>query len=377
MGHYICYNQFIIDNFKTFELANPNLSFYFLYNFEARLFLNFSQINDAKLFFLKDRNANKNKRQMRSSIFKEVIIHCKKIKIDHLLFMDLDKYQLPIFLSSIKFSISGILFRPHHRINASNKNILTVTSTSMRRLKKILLERLLLSRNFIQAIFILNDTAGVVFLNNKYKTNAFQYLPDPIFSYQNNKVALTKSVYIFLIFGAISERKNIINIIKAYDLATINFNSELQIIGPASPEFERFLETLIPTCKTINGISKTIKIKNEFVTDAEMETCFAAADICLLIYKDFFGSSGLLGRAALHGKKVIGANVGLIAEIINKYNLGTTCDPTDVNDIAIKLATIKESNFDDYNGRKFYEEHQPEKFLSALLNCSNKPFKSI
>ena len=62
MGHYICYNQFIIDNFKTFELANPNLSFYFLYNFEARLFLNFSQINDAKLFFLKDRNANKNKR---------------------------------------------------------------------------------------------------------------------------------------------------------------------------------------------------------------------------------------------------------------------------------------------------------------------------
>lgn len=371
-GHYISYNQFILDNYKQIEATTPDIAIYFLYNYEAQLYLNTKHVLNERITFFEKGFYNRDDYKSRSVIFKKVITACTNKKIDQLLFLDLDQYQLQLFFSKIKFMVSGILFRPHHRIQYSNRNLNSIISTQINRYKKIVLERLLLSRNFIKSIFILNDEEGVQFLNRKYKTGVFKYLPDPIFSYNNKVEKTATSVYTYLIFGAISERKNISNIIKAYDMAAIKFDSCLQIVGKGEAAYQLHLDNLIANCKNIDGTHKKINIQNSFVTDAQMDAFFSMSDACLLIYKDFYGSSGLLGRAALHGKKVIASNVGLVAQIIKKYHLGSTCDPLDMVEIATRLAAVKDDTSGNYDGAKFYREHQPEKFLEILLHSNNK-----
>lgn len=366
-GHYIGYNQYLLDNYKKVENADKDLYIYFLYSFEAHSLLNTKEVSQDRIMFFANNEINRNSYKGRSVILKKILTICTNKNIDLLLLLDLDQYQLPIFLSSIKVSISGILFRPHHRIHPSNNSIVSLFSTRLKRLKKIILERLLLSRGFMKSIFILNDKDGVSYLNNKYKKKIFKYLPDPIFTYGSTILNNEKASYSFLIFGAISERKNISNIIKAYDLASFNVDSDLSIVGTGEFTYQTYVENLIASCKNIDGSNKKVIIKNEFVSDTEMETYFAHTDVCLVIYKDFYGSSGLLGRAALHGKKVIGPNVGVIAEIIKKYRLGAICDPNNVLDIAYQLSNINSLVLENYAGNIFYEEHKPDTFLKVLL----------
>lgn len=366
-GHYIGYNQFILDNYKKVEQAAADLNIYFLYSFEGHQLLNTEAVSQERIMFFGCNEIDRNSYKGRAIILKKILIICKNKGIDLLLFLDLDQYQLPIFLSSINVPVTGILFRPHHRIQPSNNSIVSLLSTKLMRLKKIMLERLLLSRGFMKSIFILNDEDGVSYLNKKYKRNNFKYLPDPIFTYGSTLLEYKKDRYTFLIFGAISERKNISNIIKAFDLAMLTENSDLLIVGPGESSYQIYLENLIASCKNIDGYRKKIIIKNEFVTDTEMETYFANTDACLVVYKDFYGSSGLLGRAALHGKKIVGSNVGVISEIIKKYRLGTICDPNNVSDIAYQLSNINSLVIENYAGNKFYEEHKPDAFLEVLL----------
>lgn len=366
-GHYISYNQYIINNYKKLELENTAVKIYFLYSYEGICLLDTQEVGKDRITFFEKNEIDRKSYRGRASSFKKILKICNNKNIDLLLFLDLDQYQLPIFFSTINITVSGILFRPHHRIQPSNNSVVAKFTTGIKRFKKILLERMLLSRSVMKSIFILNDEDGVAYLNKKYKISTFKYLPDPIFTYSSALLNYKKNGYSFLIFGAISERKNISNIVKAYDMALIKDNSELLIVGSVTPAYQVYLENLIASCKDIDGIRKMVIIKNEFVTDAQMEAYFANTDTCLIIYKDFYGSSGLLGRAALHNKKVIGANVGLIAEIIYKYQLGTICDPNNILNIAHQLGNIKDAALENYAGNKFYETHQPISFLNVLI----------
>ncbi|HSZ24902.1 MAG TPA: hypothetical protein VK766_04255, partial [Cytophagaceae bacterium] len=88
----------------------------------------------------------------------------------------------------------------------------------------------------------------------------------------------------------------------------------------------------------------------------------------LLIYKNFFGSSGLLGRAALHTIKVIGPNVGLLKELITDNDIGITCDPENIETIAESLKNIYDIKVPHYSFQKFYLKYSPEMFLKTLLS---------
>ena len=120
----------------------------------------------------------------------------------------------------------------------------------------------------------------------------------------------------------------------------------------------------------MNTISpqKKITLKTGFVTNEEMDNYFHSSDVCLLIYKDFYGSSGLLGRSALHKKKVVGSNVGLLKELIEHNKLGITCDPKSVEEISKALINIVTIHFDDENFESFYKQYSPETFFKTLLN---------
>jgi glycosyltransferase involved in cell wall biosynthesis len=304
-------------------------------------------------------------------IIRKIKKYIKSKQIDHLLFMDFDQYQLPFYFNKFNLHVSGILFRPHHRIESTNRTFSSLISTSLRRFKKKTAEKLIVGKSEIKNIFVLNDFEGVNALNKIHNSSVFKYLPDPVFSYMHLKSSdelpeKEPDTYRFLIFGSITVRKNFSNIIKAYDRASFTRKTELLLVGPCSDVYWQKLNILISQLISVDGINKKIFIKKSFVSNSDMDYYFSICDVCLLIYKEFFGSSGLLGRAALHKMKVIGSNTGLLNELINTYKMGMTVDPSDINLIAQTLKDIINYHVNTSDLEDYYKNHMPERFLSVL-----------
>jgi glycosyltransferase involved in cell wall biosynthesis len=368
-GHYIGFNQYLIDHASLIGRNNPSVEVYFLFNREAKKFLSFPADALFKIYFidLKPGNSGWKRFDTMMKVKHFTIAHA----IDHLLFMDLDQYQIPFYFIRFRSHISGILFRPHHRIASANKSFSMAIKTGFRRLKKKTSEKLFLGSSSMKNIFILNDQEGAALLNRIHHSSIFKYLPDPIFSYtdyrqKKNVEGRDPSVYKYLIFGSISGRKNISNIIQAYDQAVLSVRTELLIIGPGKDEYVKYLEELISGLPSIDGLHKSVFIKEAFVTNEEMDYYFSICNACLLIYKDFFGSSGLLGRAALYKMKVVGPATGLMKEMIDSYRMGMTADPSDIHGIANALQAIIHYPVYPDDLERFYELHSPERFLGML-----------
>lgn len=369
-GHYIGYNQYIINGVAKIKNSGLNTIYSFLYNSEAEKFLNFPSEITGDVHFLNDNCWQNLSTNDKIKLFKKVIKKGSELKIDHLIFMDLDQYQFPIFVSKFDFKLSGILFRPHHRITHSSDTISSKLSSGVKRVKKIIAEKFLTLKKEVENVFILNDEEGVVFLNKFHRTHQFKFLQDPIFSYPSalNSHKADETVK-FLIFGSMNERKNITTIINAFAATTFKVKTELLIVGHSEQEYLTYLNTLVGSLSNITA-NKNIIINAGFVTDEEMDNYFHSTTVCLLIYKDFYGSSGLLGRAALHKKKVVGANVGLLKELIDKNSLGITCDPKSENEISKALNAIIEKEFPEDKFQKFYEAYSPEIFFKTLLQLN-------
>jgi hypothetical protein len=371
-GHYISHSQYILDHVEQLESENPNLRFTFLYNKNAVDLLKFSDHTKDRAHYLEVDESPGRGLKPRNDLVKKIRAFCKEHKVDHMIFMDFDKYQLSFFLTRFPCTISGILFRPHHRVLVSNEGLKKYISSRLVRIKKKMADKMLINNRNISTVFIFNDMEGVDILNSIFKTRQFKYLADPVYTYASSGSleslnVFRPSTYKYLIFGALDERKNITNILKAYDAASLDFDSEILLIGISKPPYLQYLNELISSCPSINNKHKKVFIRSEFVRDDEMDYYFSVSDVCLLIYKDFFGSSGLLGRAALHHKKVIGANTGVLGELIPQYNLGITTDPYSIEKITKSMSDIHDYALDHAKCQAFYEQHSPQAFLKQLV----------
>src|ERR1700709_1069683 len=109
-GHYISYNQYLLDHYRSIELKYPLARVSFLFNQEAKSHLSFNNETIDKTSFI--RLPGKNTMYKRYVTVKKINKFCVENRIDHLLFMDLDQYQIPLFIVRFRLNISGILFRP-------------------------------------------------------------------------------------------------------------------------------------------------------------------------------------------------------------------------------------------------------------------------
>jgi glycosyltransferase involved in cell wall biosynthesis len=368
-GHYIGFNQYILENFEIIEQSCSGIRVSFLFNRAAEKLLSFNEETSKRVSFIDFEGENTMLNRYR--MIRKIQKFTDTGLVDHLLFMDLDQYQIPFYFTRFRSQISGILFRPHHRIETSNDSKSEIFKTDIRRFKKKLAEKLFIKKSSIRNIFVLNDQEGVLDLNRIHHSSIFKYLPDPVFSYRpDNKFNGTHEkdpeIYRYLIFGSISERKNITNIIRAYDRTKFLYKTELLIIGPCSDEYYKKLCDNINALESMDGIYKTIFFKRGFVSNEEMDYYFSVSNVCLIIYKDFFGSSGIMGRASLHKMKIIGPNTGLLNELINTHKIGLSADPDDISKISRSLIDIRDFKIDSCEQEKFYKQRSPEKFISAL-----------
>ena len=352
-GHHSEYVQHLLSNCPT----DVDVFFAISKKIEQHLRISDS-LNNLELPFLE----SESNREKEINWIKEKV---KELEIDTVFFLNIDPYLS--YLNKInngQIKINGIWFHPTHRIPWFSRIDIgqQVKNIGKKIRAQVQIGRLRYMGNRLN-IFILDDKEGVEYLNQQYNIS-FQYLPDPInlakveLEEEGHRKAKKKSI---LLFGSIIPRKNLealINVIGKEKLLDWTFN----IIGKGKEQYVSKLRQLSIDIPNIN-------IENEFVPNDKMEKLFAECDIVMMVYKNFFGSSGVLGRAAKYGKKVVVSQGGLIGHLVEKYSLGIAIK-SNYKNLAISLKRMeelnKETRYNDYLADK-----TPENFTNTIYNSLN------
>ncbi|HEY8397678.1 MAG TPA: glycosyltransferase [Flavihumibacter sp.] len=371
LGHYIGFNQYLLDHADQIRRAAKTDRVVFFFNEEAKTLLSIPA--NVEVEFLPVPSIWRYQPMKRFRIWRIINERMQQYPGAHLYYMDFDKFQLPVGLMNMNFRLSGIYFRPHHRITTSNRTLKIRLQTWLKRYKKIAAERLLLRNRSLERVYILNDREGVSYLNKYHGNQVFRYLPDPIFDYGFEPGTIERPVdsISFLIFGALTERKNIRMLITAFGRARFSKKAVLHLVGKTeSDQYLQSLRTLAADSIRGQEAEKSVLFNTDFVSDEEMERYHASTHVSLLVYRDFYGSSGLIGRAAKHRQLVIAPSVGLLSEITEQYRLGITVDPNDLTEITVAMEKaeqlVKKQEFE--GATAFYKEHHPSRFLETLFS---------
>ncbi|AWV98944.1 glycosyltransferase [Arcticibacterium luteifluviistationis] len=288
--------------------------------------------------------------------------------------MEFDIYQVAIGNDSkTGFDISGIWFRPYFRQVSLSKSIIPTIKFKIAKWRKQAMFRLALRNKNLHQIFILNDKVTVNAINEKHGERLF-YLPDPVFNYDisetidiRKKYGIDKSKAIFLIFGHIDDRKNVVNILKSLEALPKEMQSEivLLMIGKVGREYKPVLEEALNKSRCNFQILQNDK----FVSDDEMEALFAQSDLILRMNVNFFASSGIIGMAAKYNKPSLVSNYGIVADLTKEYELGLEVNPEDITAISKKFSDfINSENKWKIDGQQYYKDHGTEAFVTTLLD---------
>lgn len=290
------------------------------------------------------------------------------VKADRVILMFLDSYQAEIGKSKTPFRISGIWFAPYSRMEAEGDSIGQKAKMLLTKTRKKLTMEWALRNPALDKVFILNDEEMPGWLN-KGETR-FYTLPDPYFEYPavpgyNLRVryGIPAENLVFLQFGYIDERKNLENIVLAFNALAPETarKTTLLVIGKFKPGFKEHLLSLK------KGEYQVI-FRDEFVSDEEMESSFAQSDVILRMNINFFGSSGIIGAAAQHNKPVIASDTGVMAGIVTRYGLGTIVNPYHIEEIAAAVTAFHtHPSGRVIDGSRYRTTHDLKAFAETLL----------
>ncbi|MBK9508448.1 MAG: glycosyltransferase [Cytophagaceae bacterium] len=215
--------------------------------------------------------------------------------------MEFDLYQLGIAFTRFRFKVSGIWFRPYHRMQPENNSF----KSKLNYLKHIIQKKITflptLLNSRLSKVFVLNDE-NVKSFYGIFSKKIF-YLPDPVFIYQKEesfdlrkKYGIPPNNMILLQFGHMEERKNNENIIKALDKipSEISKNITLLLIGKFISGYEQKVKSLVTESSVFQLITH-----NQFISDEEMEATFAQADVILRMNLNFLVRAEWLGLRRL------------------------------------------------------------------------------
>lgn len=292
-----------------------------------------------------------------------------KFNTNRVVLMFLDSYQAEIGKSKTPFKISGIWFAPYSRMEAEGNSLTEKVKLFLNKTRKRFTMAWALRNNNLDKVFILNDEEMPGWLN-KSETRFFT-LPDPYFEYASipgynlrKQYEISDENLIFLQFGYIDERKNIENIVLAFNTLSVEIAAKttLLVIGKFKPGLKEKLLSL-------KKGSFQMVFRDEFVSDEEMESSFAQSDVILRMNVNFFGSSGIIGVAAQHNKPVIASDTGVMAEIVTKYGLGKIVNPHDVNEIAGAVTAFHNNSSSlKIDGSKYRNTHDLKSFAETILS---------
>jgi glycosyltransferase involved in cell wall biosynthesis len=294
-------------------------------------------------------------------------------KITDLVFLAIDPYQYLLgvrWFRKLPCDMHGILFSPPHRLYPSPQSpIKEKIKQSVRRKRKALQLHWALRNKQLKSLFILDDSDGVDTLNKRFRP-IFQLLNDPIeqgirATTTPLNIKSTDDEKLLLSFGGIHPRKNLVNIVNSLQFCD-DYPVTLLIAGKGETEYVlRLRETAVIY---ENNPNINVVIDNRFVSHEEMDGLFAAADGIIMVYKNFYGSSGVLGQSAKHATPVLVANEGLIPALTLRYRLGVAVagDPISIGLGIQKLLRFGLSS--DYGGLEYLAPKTPTKFCETIFS---------
>lgn len=376
-GHrleYICHLMKYIN-------GDPDLDGKFIFVLDERMRASVYPLAILDRFELLFSNFNKRHRNSIVRSFWEwdklELILLRRNDIKEILFMELDPYLFLISTKKFKkfeLSIKGILFQPYIHLKRSRVQLKYILNGFI---KNFVIQRFaFLANNKLKKCFILNDTEGVEMLNNKIK-DIFYFLPDPI---EDNiprvdaeiekviaaKFNLDKAKRLLLLFGQIDSRKNLINVIDALGLFSKEKRSSICLIvaGKFNDKVRKVYIDHIDKAR----LKLEIIYNDDFVSEEEREVLFAMCDVVLMPYINYFSSSGVMGHAIRHTKRVIVSSTGLLKKLVSANSFGLCVDPYNVKGINNALNELLFGQISiEYNNKKFLKQHKPWEFGHIIL----------
>lgn len=154
-----------------------------------------------------------------------------------------------------------------------------------------------------------------------------------------------------LFFGHIRPYKGLDHLVKAFGCLVANDRSyRLVIAGGPKKDAARLWHEIQQTIETEQMSDRVIQAAR-FISDAETELYFKAADVVVLPYTEVF-QSGVLFLAYNFGLPVIATDVGSLRDDIVEGETGYICRPGDPDDLAVCIEKYFGSNLFRSLGRR-------------------------
>ena len=295
------------------------------------------------------------------------------------LIMYFDTYTLPlVFGRNPPCLVSGIYFRPTFHYHQFSNHLSTIKDELQQWREKFLLGLVLRHRQ-LQVLFSL-DPFAIKPLNHLTNQTKAIHLPDPVrlWDIETSQVErlranlnITAGKKVFLLFGALTGRKGIYQLLEALPYLSDEISSQicLLLVGQADTINRMRIETQVAAlCQ-----SQAVQIIRhyEFISEPEVSAYFQLADIILAPYQKHVGMSGILLLAAIAHTPVLSSNYGLMGELVNRYHLGLITDTTSPKSIAMAIVqclhTESENLCDGNTMQEFAEQNSVQEFSSTVF----------
>jgi glycosyltransferase involved in cell wall biosynthesis len=225
--------------------------------------------------------------------------------------------------------LSGVYLRPRHLEKTWNWNTLLKGVGFRRLLRRNWFRKLLLCDEYLHAQWQGRpDAACLGWLCDPW-SGAFSHAPEEC----RARLGVPPERRVFLQYGTGSRRKGLHLVVEAMLAGPENPVDFLLCVGhqPEDREVRAGLGRL-----AAQGRAQCI---DRYVSAAEEEWCFCAADLVLLPYLGHYGSSGVLSRAAAAGKPVITSDEGLLGRRVRDHQLGLLFRPGDAAELKVAMKT--------------------------------------
>jgi hypothetical protein len=370
-GHHIAYVNSII----TFSSDREDVLF--LFNKDAARWCSGLE-GDKRVFFVDEGLLGKDLKDVWRGKWREyqyIRQFAIQQAVERVIFLEIDQYQAAIGLNPAPFRVTGIYFRSFHKIGWKADTLAGSLKNALYHLKKRMLFQIFRLNKKAEPLFLLNDRSGGI----RYP-EYFKYLPDPVFLGAAGKPArshstgfraslgISASAHVFLVFGAMGARKNIQHVVEAYRLTELDGPSVLLVAGKVRADYkEEFDGAVNGFMKGNRDALKKLIVVDEFIDDDQIDVYFRNSDTIVLCYRKFYGSSGLMGKAAEYGKTCIVPDKGLLYDLCREYTLGYAADPLKIGLIADALSMAEKNPVGGVGHGRFVYDHSENAFLETIL----------
>lgn len=289
----------------------------------------------------------------------------KQYKVDETFFISIAEYMpwLPLFFRS-RSSISGIIYYIYLYEWKSKKIV--------GRIKDALTLLSVIPFKKYKHIFLLNDPVAATYMNKKFKTKKFHYLPDPYPPLAVNKekevnikesLGIDDKKKIFLHFGSMSYRKGTLNILHAITSLSGGELGNCCFIfaGKVGDDIKERFYNLIDILKD----KVQILVFDEFCPPPLLSSLCKICSAILAPYYNTAYSSGIVGYAANFHTPIVVPNEKFIGKLVRRYHLGYLLKDNSAKSIA---GFIKDSDtFLTINGNRYMVTHTVDAFAQHTL----------